>query len=171
MIPKSVAGSTDKVYRSSMDTPDESALPVPPANLAYGLVSLRFVKVVPGEPSRGLVYYYHFQILSTDGSDVGHINFRVGDTDHVLLCAGHIGFQILEQFRGHGYAAEACRAIAPLIRSIYDEVTITCDPENHASRKTIERLGARFVDEITVPQTDPAYRGGARRKRRYRWRP
>jgi predicted acetyltransferase len=149
---------------------DKPTLPMSPEKLAFGNVTLRFVKVVPGEPSRGLVYYYHFRIHTSDQSDVGHINFRVGDTNHVRLYAGHIGFEILEQFRGRGYARDACRAIAPLVRSIYREVIITCDTDNDASRKTIERLGARFLEEIAVPANDPHYRQG-RRKLRYQWTP
>ena len=149
----------------------EQLLRVPPATLSSGEVSLRFVRVVPGEPSRGFVPYYHFRILAADGADVGHINFRVGDTDHVRVCAGHIGFEILEAFRGHGYALQACRAIAPFVSSVYDAVTLTCDPNNHASRRTIERLGACFIDEVAVPAGDPHYARGSRSKRRYKWKP
>jgi len=149
----------------------EHSLPVPPETLSHGEVSLRFVRVVPGEPSRGFVPYYHFRIIATDGADVGHINFRVGDTEHVRLCAGHIGFEILEAFRGHGYALQACRAIGPFVSSICDAVTITCDPDNQPSRRTIERLGACFVDEVPVPPQDPHYRRGSRCKRRYKWQP
>jgi hypothetical protein len=149
----------------------QTKFPVPPGALSYGSVRLRFVDVVPGEPSRGLSPYYHFRILVVGGSDVGHINFRVGDTEHLELCAGHIGYKVLEAFRGHHYALEACRAIAPFVRSIYDTVTITCDPDNQASLRTIERLGAVFVNEISVPPHDPQYLGGARIKRRYKWNP
>jgi predicted acetyltransferase len=149
----------------------EESLPVPPETLSAGEVLLRFVRIVPGERSRGFVPYYHFRILAADGADVGHINFRVGDTDHVRVCAGHLGFEVLEAFRGHGYAFQACRAIAPFVASIYDAVTITCDPENHASRRTIERLGASFIDEVAVPPQDPHYQRGSRSKRRYKWTP
>lgn len=146
-------------------------LPTPPAALFFEEVTLRFIRVVPGEPLRGMVPYYHFRILAVDGEDVGHINFRVGDSEHVRLCAGHIGFEIAEGFRGRGYALQACRAIAPFIRSVCGAVTITCDPDNIASSRTIERLGARFVDEILVPVGDPHYERGSRTKRRYRWMP
>jgi predicted acetyltransferase len=122
-----------------------------------------------GEPSRGFVPYYHFHILTADGLDVGHINFRVGDTEHVRICAGHIGFEIAEAFRGRGYVLQACRAMAPFVRSIYQTVTITCDPDNLASRRTIESLDAQFIDEIAVPVHDPHYQRGSRTKRRYRW--
>ena len=150
--------------------PQES-LPVPPETLSYGQVTIRFDRIVPGEPSRGFVPYYHFRILIADGQEVGHINFRVGDTEHVRVCAGHIGFEILESFRGHGYALQACQAIAPFVHSIYDAVTITCDPDNLASSRIIERLGASFIDEVSVPPHDPHYHRGSRSKRRYAWKP
>jgi predicted acetyltransferase len=149
----------------------EASLPAPPETLSYGEARLRFVKVVPGDPSRGFVPYYHFRIVTADGSDVGHINFRIGDTEHVRVCAGHIGFEILEPFRGHGYALQACRALASFVRAVSGTATITCDPDNLASRRTIERLGASFLDEVAVPPQDPHYERGSRRKRRYRWTP
>lgn len=148
-----------------------SLLPTPPDDLHSGDVWLRLDRVVPGVPSLGHVPYYHFRILVADGADVGHINFRVGDTDHVRSFAGHIGFGVLESCRGHGYAFQACNAIAPLVRSIVETVIITCDPENIASIRTIERLGATFIDEVAVPPNDPHYEQGSRFKRRYVWVP
>jgi tagatose 1,6-diphosphate aldolase len=149
----------------------EQSFPVPSGPLCAGDVTLRFVKVVPGEAARGLVPYYHFRILAAGGTDVGHINFRIGDTEHVQVCAGHIGFEILEPFRGHRYALQACQAIAPFVRPLYPAVTITCDPNNLPSMRTIERLGARFIDEVAVPPHDPHYQRGSRFKKRYRWTP
>ncbi len=143
----------------------------PPDSLSFDQVRLQFVRVIPGDASRDLVPAYHFRILLVDGSDVGHINFRVGDTEHVRISVGHIGFQILEPFRGHGYSFQACRAIAPFVRSIYDAVIITCNPDNKASIRIFERLGASFVDEVPVPPQDPQYQAGSRNKRRYRWIP
>lgn len=146
-------------------------LPPAPETLSSGEVTLRFVRIMPGDPSRGFVPGYHFRIVTPDGSDAGHINFRVGDTEHVRLAAGHIGFEVHELFRGHGYALAACRALAPFVRSVSGSVTVTCDPDNAASRRTIERLGATFVDEVDVPPGDPHYERGSRRKLRYRWTP
>jgi predicted acetyltransferase len=146
-------------------------LPVPCESLSFGEVTLRFVRVVPGDDSRGFVPYYHFRIITDDGADVGHINFRVGDTEHVLFCAGHIGFEVGESFRGRRVAFQACCAIAPFVRSFYETVTITSDPDNHASIRTIERLGASFVDEVAVPPHDAQYQRGSRSKKRYRWKP
>ena len=145
--------------------------PMPPDDLSFGEVRLRFERIIPGDPARGFVPAFHFRIIAADGSDVGHINFRVGDTQHVLICVGHIGYEIFEPFRGHGYALQACRAIAPFVRSIYECVTITCDPDNFASVRTIERLGANFTGEVPVPPHDPHYQSGSRRKKRYKWTP
>lgn len=146
-------------------------LPAPPDTLSSGHVKLRFVRILPGNRTYGFVPAYNFCILIEDGSDAGHINFRVGDTEHIQMCAGHIGFEILEPFRGHGYALEACLAIAPFVRTIYQAVIITCDPDNHASRRTIEKLGAVFANEVPVPEHDPHFRRGSRSKRRYAWTP
>jgi tagatose 1,6-diphosphate aldolase len=133
-------------------------------------VTLRFDKIVPADGKPGIVPYYHFRILKADGTDVGRINLRIGDTEHISIIVGHIGYEILEAHRGHGFALQACRAIAPFVRTIYPAVIITSDPENLASVRTIERLGAEFLGEVPVPPNDPQYQRGSRRKRRYRWR-
>lgn len=148
----------------------ETSLPKPPEYLALDCVTLRFSKVGPGEAARGFVPYYHYRIF-VDGVDVGHINLRVGDTEHVRLSAGHVGFEIAAPYRGHRYALYACRALAPFARSICPELILTCDPNNHASRRTIDLLGATFVDEVSVPLHDPHYLRGSRTKQRFQWKP
>jgi len=146
-------------------------LSAPPADLelSYGQVSLCFDKVVPGDAALGFVPYYHFRILLADSCDAGRINFRVGDTDHITFIAGHIGYEISEAFRGHSYALQACRALAPFVRSFYPSVIITTNPDNLPSVRTIEKLGAVFMDEVPIPPHDPHYLRGARTKLRYRW--
>ena len=148
----------------------QPTLPEAPRYLFYGAAILRFSHVGAGAPERGLVPYYHYRIFVGE-LDAGHINLRVGDTQHVRLCAGHIGYGISESFRGHGYAYQACRALAPLVRAISPEVIITTDPDNYASVRTIERLGAVFLDEMAVPEDDPHFAQGSRVKRRYQWSP
>jgi len=124
-------------------------LSAPPADLelCYGQVTLCFDKVVPGDAALGFVPYYHFRILLADSRDAGRINFRVGDTDHITLVAGHIGYEISEAFRGHSYALQACRALAPFVRLFYPAVIITSNPDNLPSVRTIEKLGATFLDD------------------------
>jgi len=146
------------------------SLPNPPDTLRFGDARLHFSHIVPGDAARDLVSYYHFRIRLADDTDAGHINFRVGDTEHVRLFAGHIGFEVTEAFRGRGLARQACLAIAPFVRSFYDVVTITCDPTNYASIRTIEKLGASFIDEVSVPPP-VSHLQEMRTKRRYQWAP
>lgn len=145
-------------------------LPPPPMALHEGEVALGFTKIVY-PATRGLSPYYHFRILAGT-KDVGHINLRVGESDHVRFVVGHVGYGIKQRHRGHRYALLACRALAPFARTVTPEVVLTCDPENHASRRTIERLVESDVaEEVSVPRHDPHYRSGARKKLRYRWIP
>jgi len=148
-----------------------TSLPSPPGGLHSGGVILRFAHTVPGDPERDFVPYYHFRIIVGADFDAGHINFRVGDTEHVRMYAGHVGFGIAEGHRGNGYAGQACIAIAPLVQRFYRTVVLTCNPENMASRRTIERLGAEFIEEVDVPPSEPMYKNGVRVKRRYAWTP
>lgn len=145
-------------------------LRVPP-RLQFGDVSLALDQIVPADEGKGLVPFYRFHIVLPDGSIAGHLNFRVGDNEHIRFFAGNIGYTVQEGFRGHGYAYQACRAVEPFVRSIYESVIITCDPENSASRRTIEKLGCDFLEKILVPPHDPQYARGSSRKLRYRWTP
>ncbi|MCP4674726.1 MAG: GNAT family N-acetyltransferase, partial [Deltaproteobacteria bacterium] len=79
------------------------------------------------------------------------------------------GFEIAEEFRGNSYSLHACNALKPLIRKHYDKVILTADPENAASIRIMEKLGARYISEIEVPKDDPAHAGGATRKKRFEW--
>lgn len=149
----------------------EDPLPLAPESLLGDRIVLQFSRVVPGHPPKGIVPSYHFRVLTYDGNSVGHINFRVGETRHVTLVAGHIGYKVKKKHRGNGYAEEACRVLAPFVASLREEVIITANPDNHASLRIIEKLGAEFLAEIVVPEDDPSYPNGARRKCRFSWKP
>ncbi len=139
-----------------------------PAELTFEDVTLRYHKTIPGDPTRGLVPSHRFKIIFAH-KDVGHISFKVGDTSHIRFVAGHIGYEVRKPFRGLGLAYKACRALSPLVRQLYESVIITVNPDNRPSIRVIEKLGACFLEQVTVPKQDPAYEHGARRKLRYRW--
>ena len=145
-------------------------LPLPPEELAFPPVALHFAELVPGDALHGLVPSYHFRIV-VNGAEVGHLNLRVGHSDHVWLVAGHIGYEIAAAHRGQRYALSACRALAPFARSLGPVWILTCDPENGASRRTLELLGVAFLGEVPVPWHDPHYARGSRTKLRFQWTP
>jgi predicted acetyltransferase len=47
------------------------------------------------------------------------------------------------------------------------QVWITCNPENVASRRTCQRLGARLIDVVQVPKDHPFRTRGETAKCRY----
>lgn len=139
--------------------------------LVFNHVQLEYCGMAPGDGLHGLVPYYRFNVLAEEEGRVGFIHLRFGDTEHVLQYAGHVGFGIAEEYRGHRYAYQACMALAAFAAEIQPAWIITCDVENTPSRRTIERLGVEFLGEVSVPPDDPHYREGGRLKRRYRWLP
>ena len=139
----------------------------PPLNMHSGPIKLIFEKIVDVEPGGELVPFYHFKIINADGTKVGHINFKVGDTTHIRQCVGHIGYEILPEFRGNSFSYFACNAIRPFVKTFYDKVILTCDPENASSLKIIEKLNGKFLNEIMVLKHDPSYKSGSKLKRRY----
>lgn len=143
----------------------------PPTGLCFDTIELLFDKYFLSTGDPEIVPFYHFKMADPTCNLVGHFNFRVGDTHHVRRVAGHIGYYVFPEFRGHGFAYRSCRAVAPFVRKFYEQVIITAEINAAASIKTIEKLGAEYLGEIEVPPNDPAYLNGARRKRRYCWRP
>ena len=99
----------------------------------------------------------------------GMIGLRVGDTAELRLYGGHVGYHVFPAARGRGLAGRATRLLLPLAAAHgLREVWITANPENLASRRTIEKLGGVHVDTIDLPRRHVLYRRGERRKARYR---
>jgi len=149
----------------------ELDFPNAPYRIPGEFVTLVFNELKPGNDEKGYVPYYHFKIFDKNHVNVGHINFRVGETDHIKYCAGHIGYEVKEIHRGNLYAYYACTAIAPFVRQFYKEVLLTVDPNNLASIRTIEKLGSMFIDKVSVAESEKAYKKGSIYKLRYIWHP
>jgi tagatose 1,6-diphosphate aldolase len=109
-----------------------------------------------------------------DAAVLGEINLRIGYTDNVMFYRGNIGFTVYPAHRGNNYAERSCRLLIPLIQhhGLYP-VWLTCNVDNTASRKTIENLGALYVETREMPADFPYseyYPAHARVKRRYCWK-
>lgn len=115
---------------------------------------------------------YQFDMVHAASRDVlGNIRLSVGSTKHLERYAGHIGYGVLPEHRGHRYAARAVKLLLPLASSVgLDPLWITCDPENLASRRTLELAGAELVEIVDVPADCIIQRKGHPRKCRYRLR-
>ncbi len=114
---------------------------------------------------------YFFRMMSVvRQEEMGTINLRIGSTPHLERYAGHIGYSVHAAYRGHHYAARSVKLLLPLARTVgIDPLWITCDPENGASRRSLEIAGAEMIEIVDVPE-DCGIRkyGGRSRKCRYR---
>jgi tagatose 1,6-diphosphate aldolase len=133
-------------------------------------LSLVLEDVLPWETSPWGVPAYRFQMRhGISGAAMGSISLRIGFEPRLVLYAGHIGYSVQPAYRGHHYAERATRLLLPLARAHgMQELWITCSPQNVPSRRTIERLGAVFVETVNVPRDYPLADGEIRQKRRYR---
>ena len=137
----------------------------------------QFLRAAPGGHERGdtragWVPSYHFWMkLAAPGAAVpiaGGIGLRIGDTPEIRTFTGHIGYHVYPPARGHHYAERAARLLLPLARRHgMREVWITCNPENVASRRTCELLGARLVEIVPIPSEHPFHSRGEHAKCRY----
>jgi predicted acetyltransferase len=143
-------------------------LDVPP--LVDGELELYVVERSLADPERNWVPAYRFE-MRVAGQHVGTISLRVGSTDYLELYAGHIGYGVDPPYRGHHYAARACKLVFELARRHgMTTIWITCNPENVASRRTCELVGGELVAIVDLPTDSDMYKEGERQKCRYRVR-
>jgi tagatose 1,6-diphosphate aldolase len=141
-----------------------------PGKLVDGELELVVEDKYPGDPDQNRVPAYKFKMtLVGDDQEIGHIDLRIGNTNHLVMYGGHIGYGVEPEHRGHHYAARAVRLLMPLARR-HDMTAlwITCNPDNTASRRTCELAGAQFVEIVDLPEDTDMYIRGERQKCRYR---
>ena len=125
----------------------------------------------PANPAMGRVPAYEFDIrLPGNSEPIGRVDLRIGNTKHLVMYGGHIGYGIYEKYRGHRYAAKACSLIRHVaIDHGFKTLWITCNPDNYPSRRTCEILGCELVEIVDLPRNTDMYQQGDRQKCRYRW--
>jgi predicted acetyltransferase len=122
----------------------------------------------PADRLRGYVPSYGFRIKAT-GIGVGYVSLRVGYTNN-LYYGGQIGYSVDEPYRGRGYAGKACRALIPLMKAHgMTKALITNNPDNIASRRVCEKLGAKFLRVAKIPLTNEMFQDGERYKNIFEW--
>ncbi len=114
-------------------------------------IRLVLEKTVEGN-DKGWVPAYHFAICDHEGTKMGSCDLRIGHNEK-LYYGGNIGYRIEEPYRGHHYAAKASLLLFELARK-HDlgYVIITCNPDNHASRKTCEKLDGTLLEIVSLPE-------------------
>lgn len=140
------------------------------AEYTDGVIDLIPIREAPPSRELGFGHERVWRIAEHQkGKEIGRISYRDGESLGIYYF-GHIGYHVDAPWRGHHYAMRACRLIEGEIRrGGKSSVVITCDPDNEASRKTIEGLGAIWESRVTV---DPGLRSRfeiSKVKERYIW--
>jgi predicted acetyltransferase len=85
---------------------------------------------------------------------VGRLMLRHYLNDFLLRIGGHIGYVVVPEHRRRGHATEMLKQGLDLARSMgMERVLVTCDDDNIASRRTIEKCGGEYEDTRAGPES------------------
>ncbi len=87
-----------------------------------------------------------------DGAEwLGRLSIRHRLTRQLLDVGGHIGYVVRPSARRRGHASAMLTAALPVARRLgIDQVLVTCDHDNVASRRVIEKAGGELEDRRGV---------------------
>jgi predicted acetyltransferase len=92
-----------------------------------------------------------FLVADVDGAIVGRVSVRHELNDFLARVGGHIGYAVRPGSRRRGYATEILRQALGVARSVgVEKALVTCDDDNVASARTIERCGGVLEDVVAL---------------------
>ena len=118
-------------------------------------VYLSLYELIESENDDPITYRFNIK-TNLNNNIVGQCSFRVGDVDNRhIKYGGNIGYNIDEKYRGNKYSLKACKLLIYLAKLHgMKNVYITCDPENIASIRICDLLGAEFITVLNLPEDD-----------------
>jgi len=109
--------------------------------------------------SSGQFPTYHFWMRNLQSEELpiaGAVALRIGGGRELELYYGHIGYHVYPSHRGRHFAERSVRLLMPLAaRHGLESMCITCNPDNWASRRTCQRLGAVLARTTEIPAYHP----------------
>ena len=135
-------------------------------NIIGERIELRLIDTYDGE-NGSLPFYWWDIVLESEDITVGKISFRIGHNYHSYF-NGNIGYEVDKEHRGNHYSLQACQLLMPVAKYHgMDRIYLSCDCDNAASYKTIERLGANLIEEVEPPHDYIYYYEGMPKQRIY----
>ncbi len=130
------------------------------------VVKLNVAMTLGGSKSNGYVESIYFDIIETNSNKiVGYCDLRLG-MNRELYYLGQVGYHIYNEYRGNYFAYYACLSLFKIAKNKYmfDEILITCNPDNIASYKTLTKLNGTLKEIVDVPMDNPLYIAGDKQK-------
>jgi predicted acetyltransferase len=99
--------------------------------------------------ARPRAYVPFTELWIAEGDEyLGRISLRHELNELLFTWGGHIGYVVRPSARRRGLASAALLDMLEVCRDLrIDPVLITCDVDNTASRRTIEKAGGQYEDE------------------------
>ncbi len=97
---------------------------------------------------------------------VGRVEYRHEEKQD-LKYYGNIGYVVYVPYRGQNYAYKATKQLIEILKQRIEglyEIYITCNPDNIPSKKTIEKLDAKYIGRTDVDKSHELYRLGDKQK-------
>ncbi len=130
-------------------------------------LTLKLIETCDGD-DQVIPFYYYAIHLNSISNTIGKISIRIGHNEHAYI-NGNVGYEIDEPFRGNGYAKMAVMMTYPIAR--YHGMThliISCDEDNHTSKRVINKLGGIYLETMTPPKSYVFYYEGISKHSIYR---
>ena len=110
-----------------------------------------------------------FDIIAND-QYVGYIDLRLY-FDKSFFYWGNVGYEIFKKYQGNKYSYYACILVFKYAKNVYniDELYITCNPENKASKYILKMLKGEYLGVFDVPINHELYEKGERKKCVYKY--
>ncbi|CAN5379137.1 GNAT family N-acetyltransferase [soil metagenome] len=100
-----------------------------------------------------------YLVAEIGGAVIGRVSIRHTLTPTLLQIGGHVGYGVRPTYRGRGYATTMLRlSIERLTGRGVADILVTCDEDNMASRRTIERCGGVLEDVRHLAEEAPGTR-------------
>jgi tagatose 1,6-diphosphate aldolase len=132
-------------------------------------IFLKLTRTCDAQPEKRWLPAYYFEICLLDGTRAGSCDLRIGHNEKTYI-GGNIGYGVDEAYRGHRYAAKACRlAFKQARKHGMKHLFITCVPENAASARTCELAGGKLLEVADIPEDNEMYTEGKRQVKVYRF--